>query len=150
MDSESTLSSVSSNPPSLARCIYKSNRSILRYTLVAYDGGQFKRPLSIALKEYRRDVHGYVHFSEERGWVLAEEKRESGIFIRPILDALSKSKKMHESMKSDTWLIVRGEPSYAENLISEMLMDDIYRIDSYDIWKIKIDDKSYHIAVVTC
>lgn len=141
MDSESS---------STARCIYKSTHSILRYTLVAYDGGQYKRPLSLALKDYARAIHGYVQFCEGRGWALFDERKESGIFIRPILDALSKNKKMHERMKPDTWLVVRGEPSYAESLMSEMLMDDGYVIDTYDIWKIKIEDKSYHVAVVTC
>jgi hypothetical protein len=53
-------------------------------------------------------------------------------------------------MMLDTWLVVRGEPSYAESLMTEMLMDDGYVIDTYDIWKIKIDDMNYHVAVVTC
>ena len=141
MDSESSSS---------ARCIYNSTHSIMRYTLVPYDEGQYMRPLSISLKEYGNSIHGWVRFCEGSGWTLFDEKKYSSLFIRPILDTLSKNKKMHERMMLDTWLVVRGEPSYAESLMTEMLMDDDYVIDTYDIWKIKIDDMNYHVAVVTC
>ena len=140
MDSESSSS---------ARCIYNSTHSVLRYTLVPYEEGQYKRPLSISLKEYGNSVHGWVRFCEEGGWTIFDEKKDSSVFIRPILEGIAKNKKMHERMMLDTWLIVRGDPSYAQNLMCEMLMDDIYMIDSYDIWKIKLEDNSHHVAVAT-
>ena len=44
---------------------------------------------------------------------------------------------------------MKGDPSYAEEIVGEMLFDDIYRIESYDIWKVKIDGKRYNVAVAT-
>lgn len=149
MDSASTSSNASNTRTSSARCIYNSNHSMLRYTLIPYSQRTYKTPVSESIKGYEYLIYGIIDFTEESGWTLHDEKKDSGKIIRPILENLADSKKIHDFMKKSTWLALKGDPSYVEEVVGEMLFDDNYRIDSYDIWKVKIDGKRYNVAVAT-
>jgi len=149
MDSASTSSNASNTHISSARCIYNSKHSALRYTLIPYSEKRYKTPISESIKGYEYLIHGIIEFTEESGWTLHNEKKDCGKIVRPILENLAHSKKIHDFMKKSMWLILKGDPSYAEEIVGEMLFDDIYRIDSYDIWKVKIDGKRYNVAVAT-
>jgi len=120
--------------------MYNSRHSSIRYTLIPYSRRS-------NIRGYEHFIHGNIEFTPDRGWVIFDEKKNSGIFIRPILESLSKD--ADDFMKPHIWLIVKGEPSSVQNIIGEMLMDDAYMIEAYDIWKIKLDAKSYNIALAT-